>query len=72
MNRCSRIPFARGFGPRKMCRERAPEFIRVQYDEAHFRCAQDVEGVFKEVGETLHVLVQPSPVQVGSELVTVE
>lgn len=33
--------------------------LGVQYDEAHFRCEQDVEGFFKDEGETLDVLVQP-------------
>jgi hypothetical protein len=33
--------------------------LGVQYDEAHFRCEQDVEGFFKEEGDTLDILVQP-------------
>ncbi|MEZ4320759.1 MAG: hypothetical protein R3F61_24975 [Myxococcota bacterium] len=27
--------------------------------ETHFRCAQDVEGYFREVGDAVEVLVQP-------------
>jgi hypothetical protein len=33
--------------------------LGVQYDEAHFRCEQDVEGFYKDAGEALDVLVQP-------------
>ncbi|HEX6766960.1 MAG TPA: hypothetical protein VF103_15800 [Polyangiaceae bacterium] len=34
--------------------------LGVQYEEAHFRCQQDVEGFFKDEGETLDILVQPN------------
>jgi len=33
--------------------------LDVDYREAHFRCAQDVEGFSREVGAAIDVLVQP-------------
>jgi len=33
--------------------------LEVVYDDAHFRCAQDVEGFARRSGRTLDVLVQP-------------
>lgn len=34
--------------------------LAVQYEKAHFRCEQDVEGFFRVEGEVLDVLVQPT------------
>ena len=33
--------------------------IDVDYQDAHFRCVQDVEGFFKTAGDTVDILVQP-------------
>lgn len=33
--------------------------VSVDYLEAHFRCAQDVEGFYKRSGDQVDVLVQP-------------
>jgi hypothetical protein len=33
--------------------------VAVDYEEAHFRCEQDVEGYFKVAGGKLDILVQP-------------
>jgi hypothetical protein len=33
--------------------------IGVEYQDAHFRCEQDVEGFFKGTGDTVDILVQP-------------
>ncbi len=33
--------------------------IGVDYQDAHFRCEQDVEGFFKTGGDTVDILVQP-------------
>jgi hypothetical protein len=35
------------------------EKLGIEYREAHFRCVQDVEGFFREVGSEIDVLVQP-------------
>jgi len=40
--------------------------IGVDYQDAHFRCEQDVEGFFKAVGGTVDVLVQPIDMHPGS------
>jgi len=34
--------------------------IGVDYQDAHFRCEQDVEGLFKAAGGTVDILVQPT------------
>jgi hypothetical protein len=39
--------------------EAAQDGIRVDYEHAHFRCEQDVEGYLRETGTKLDVLVQP-------------
>lgn len=39
--------------------EGTPDVISVDYLEAHFRCAQSVEGFFKVNGDAVDVLVQP-------------
>ena len=33
--------------------------VSISYEEAHFRCEQDVEGYFKTTDDTLDILVQP-------------
>jgi hypothetical protein len=33
--------------------------VDIDYQEAHFRCAQDVEGFFRTTGSGIDVLVQP-------------
>ncbi|HVR21662.1 MAG TPA: hypothetical protein VMS65_18230 [Polyangiaceae bacterium] len=33
--------------------------LDVRYEDAHFRCEQDVEGFFKDSGDALDILVQP-------------
>jgi hypothetical protein len=33
--------------------------LAVTYDQAHFRCAQNVEGFYKVTGDALEILVQP-------------
>jgi hypothetical protein len=33
--------------------------VAVDYEEAHFRCEQDVEGYFRATGNKLDILVQP-------------
>jgi hypothetical protein len=33
--------------------------LDVRYEDAHFRCEQEVEGFYKDSGDTLDILVQP-------------
>ena len=40
--------------------------IDVDYQHAHFRCEQDVEGFFKTAGDTVDILVQPIDMHPGS------
>lgn len=39
--------------------------VSIEVGEAHFRCAQDVEGYYRMEGETLEVLVQPIDMKPG-------
>lgn len=40
--------------------------IGVDYQDAHFRCAQDVEGFFKAGGGAVDILVQPKDMHPGA------
>jgi hypothetical protein len=40
--------------------------IGVDYQDAHFRCEQNVEGFFKAAGGTVDILVQPIDMHPGS------
>lgn len=55
---CAGSPYDTGIAP-EVTADLAADPLTVQATAMHFRCAQDVEGFWKQDGATVDVLVQP-------------